>query len=46
MFNESNQKDLRKTTQEGYNIYKEDELNIGKGGDTKDCPFDCNCCFW
>ena len=32
-------------TEEGFKIYTTDELNIGKGGDTADCPFDCNCCF-
>ncbi|KAG7671097.1 hypothetical protein Ndes2526B_g01125 [Nannochloris sp. 'desiccata'] len=36
----------RKKTEEGYNIYKEDELGFGKkGGDTDKCPFDCDCCF-
>ena len=34
-----------KFTEEGYRIYTTDELNIGKGGNTDDCPFDCNCCF-
>ncbi|OAX44761.1 hypothetical protein K503DRAFT_2967 [Rhizopogon vinicolor AM-OR11-026] len=33
-------------TDDGYNIYKEDELGISNtGGDTPQCPFDCNCCF-
>ena len=32
-------------TEEGFKIYSTEELNIGKGGDTADCPFDCNCCF-
>jgi len=32
-------------TDDGYRIYTEDELNIGIGGDTADCPFDCQCCF-
>lgn len=32
-------------TEEGFNIYTEEELNIGKGGNTADCPFDCNCCY-
>ena len=32
-------------TEEGFKIYSAEELNIGKGGDTPDCPFDCNCCF-
>lgn len=37
----------RKRTEEGYAIYREDELGMGKkgGGDTALCPFDCDCCF-
>lgn len=36
----------RRQTEEGYLIYKEDELGItGKGGDTPLCPFDCECCY-
>ncbi|KDN51068.1 hypothetical protein RSAG8_00697, partial [Rhizoctonia solani AG-8 WAC10335] len=36
----------RRRTDEGYAIYKEDELGInGEGGDTPLCPFDCDCCF-
>ena len=30
----------RKTTEEGLPIYTLDELKIGKGGDTEQCPFD------
>lgn len=30
---------------EGLPIYTTDELNVGKGGDTAACPFDCRCCF-
>lgn len=46
MFADStNKKDGIKRTEEGYKIYTVDELNIGLGGDTKDCPFDCKCCF-
>lgn len=26
-------------------IYTEEQLNIGKGGLTDKCPFDCDCCF-
>ncbi|KAI6007474.1 hypothetical protein EDD15DRAFT_2211606, partial [Pisolithus albus] len=34
----------RRKTEEGYSIYKEDELGIGNsGGDTPLCPFDCSC---
>lgn len=36
----------RKKTEEGFAIYTEDELGMGKkGGDTDKCPFDCDCCF-
>lgn len=37
----------RKRTEEGYAIYTEDELGLGRkgGGDTDLCPFDCDCCF-
>eukprot|EP00917_Polyrhabdina_sp_WS-2016_P018170 GHVP01039202.1.p1 GENE.GHVP01039202.1~~GHVP01039202.1.p1 ORF type:complete len:109 (+),score=21.19 GHVP01039202.1:35-361(+) len=35
----------RQNTEEGYKIYTEEELGLGKGGGTEDCPFDCNCCF-
>lgn len=30
---------------EGLPVYSLEELNIGKGGGTPDCPFDCTCCF-
>ena len=30
---------------EGLSIYSETDLMIGQGGYTKDCPFDCDCCF-
>lgn len=32
-------------TEEGWKIYTPEELNIGKGGETELCPFDCDCCF-
>jgi hypothetical protein len=32
-------------TEEGWRVYTPEELNIGKGGDTNLCPFDCDCCF-
>ncbi|KAF8641144.1 hypothetical protein AX17_000786 [Amanita inopinata Kibby_2008] len=36
----------RRRTEEGWLVYKEDELGIGEGGgDTPLCPFDCDCCF-
>lgn len=35
----------RKYDAEGLPIFSVDELEIGKGKDTTDCPFDCDCCF-
>jgi hypothetical protein len=37
----------RKKTEEGFAIYSEEELGLGKakGGDTDLCPFDCDCCY-
>ena len=35
----------RKYAPDGTPIYNEDELNIGRGGNTPLCPFDCDCCF-
>jgi len=36
----------RKKTEEGWSVYKEDELGINAdAGDTSLCPFDCDCCF-
>ena len=34
-------------TEEGYNIYYEEDLkiNLPGSGNTPDCPFDCDCCF-
>lgn len=29
----------------GIKIYSEEDLKIGKGGNTRLCPIDCNCCF-
>jgi hypothetical protein len=40
----STQEDVDRT-EEGWRIYTPEELNIGKGGDTDLCPFDCSCCF-
>ncbi|KAI6153439.1 DUF1764-domain-containing protein [Pisolithus tinctorius] len=46
-FKDSRGTGSRQKTEEGYNIYKEDELGIGnEGGDTPLCPFDCNCCMF
>lgn len=36
----------RRKTDEGFAIYKEDELGIkAEAGGTPLCPFDCDCCF-
>ena len=29
----------------GLKVYRVDQLNIGKGGNTPLCPFDCDCCY-
>ncbi|KZT74730.1 DUF1764-domain-containing protein [Daedalea quercina L-15889] len=45
-FKDSRGNGPRRKTEEGYNIYKEDELGVSnEGGDTPLCPFDCDCCF-
>lgn len=31
-------------TEDGLPIYSVEELKIGLGGDTPECPFDCHCC--
>lgn len=31
--------------EDGIPIYSIESLNIGKGGGTALCPFDCDCCF-
>ncbi|KAJ3276992.1 hypothetical protein HDV01_000044 [Terramyces sp. JEL0728] len=36
----------RKQTEDGLPIYLDTELNVGlEGGETPQCPFDCQCCF-
>ncbi|KJP87633.1 hypothetical protein AK88_02661 [Plasmodium fragile] len=35
----------RARTPDGLPIYSMEELKMGQGGYTKDCPFECNCCF-
>lgn len=32
-------------TQDGCRIFKAHVLNMPRSGNTKDCPFDCDCCF-
>ncbi|EGN98757.1 hypothetical protein SERLA73DRAFT_152587 [Serpula lacrymans var. lacrymans S7.3] len=45
-FKDSRGNGPRRKTEEGFGIYKEDELGIShEGGDTPLCPFDCECCF-
>ncbi|KAJ6574909.1 hypothetical protein B0H19DRAFT_618596 [Mycena capillaripes] len=45
-FKDSRGSGPRRKTEEGWSIYKEDELGISNdGGDTPLCPFDCDCCF-
>ena len=45
IFGEEN--DDRKRTEEGFKVYKEEELkmNVKNAGYTDKCPFDCDCCF-
>lgn len=45
-FNDSRGTGPRRKTEEGFSVYKEDELGINvETGGTPLCPFDCNCCF-
>ncbi|CAO3688219.1 unnamed protein product [Umbelopsis vinacea] len=44
-FSDSRGKKAKRTTEDGYPLYDVKELNIGLGGDTDECPFDCTCCF-
>ena len=34
-----------RTTKDGFKIMAADEMLFDNGGSTKDCPFDCQCCF-
>jgi hypothetical protein len=46
-FKDSRGSGPRRKTDDGFNIYKEDELGISNtGGDTPLCPFDCECCMY
>ena len=36
---------IRYDAETGLKIYREDQLNLGKGGNTPLCPFDCDCCY-
>ncbi|CCG81963.1 Uncharacterized protein C6G9.01c [Taphrina deformans PYCC 5710] len=36
----------RKTTEEGFRVYDDEELKIDpNAGNTDECPFDCSCCY-
>ncbi|EEA06309.1 uncharacterized protein CMU_008000 [Cryptosporidium muris RN66] len=32
-------------TEDGLPVYKLEDLKIGQGGGTPDCPFNCECCY-
>ena len=43
---EVNRTTSRKVTEEGWPVYSLVELGLSNtGGDTKECPFDCSCCY-
>lgn len=43
---QSKAKTSRRVTEEGWPVYTLEEIGLSNtGGDTKDCPFDCNCCY-
>ncbi|CAM0141031.1 unnamed protein product [Umbelopsis sp. WA50703] len=44
-FSDSRGKKSKRMTDDGYPLYDVKDLNIGLGGDTPDCPFDCTCCY-
>ncbi|CAL5220355.1 g2354 [Coccomyxa viridis] len=35
----------RRRDADGFAIYSEEELGLSKGGNTPQCPFDCECCY-
>ncbi|KAH0479618.1 MAG: uncharacterized protein KVP18_001972 [Porospora cf. gigantea A] len=35
----------RRLDTDGWPIFSLEELNVGQGGGTDLCPFDCECCF-
>ena len=41
LFYRDKEQAFRRSTTDGYKVYTEDELKLGKGGDTDLCPFDC-----
>eukprot|EP01059_Diplonema_ambulator_P015610 TRINITY_DN26780_c0_g1_i1.p1 TRINITY_DN26780_c0_g1~~TRINITY_DN26780_c0_g1_i1.p1 ORF type:complete len:228 (+),score=52.61 TRINITY_DN26780_c0_g1_i1:47-685(+) len=34
-----------KMTKDGFKVFSSDDLVMDNGGFTKECPFDCDCCF-
>lgn len=38
-------KKATRLTDDGLPIWTDKEMKIGQGGDSPDCPFDCECCF-
>ncbi|KAG0327270.1 hypothetical protein BGZ99_008031 [Dissophora globulifera] len=39
------EKKAKRRTDDGLRLFDIHDLNIGKGGDTDQCPFECKCCF-
>ncbi|KAF9173348.1 hypothetical protein BGX20_003443 [Mortierella sp. AD010] len=39
------EKNGKRRTDDGLRLFDINDLNIGKGGDTEKCPFDCECCY-
>ena len=35
----------RSLTKDGLPVYSAEEMRIGRGGGTAQCPFDCECCY-
>ncbi|KAJ1912247.1 hypothetical protein IWQ60_009752 [Tieghemiomyces parasiticus] len=35
----------KRQTEDGLPLFSLDDLKIGQGQDTPDCPFDCECCY-
>jgi hypothetical protein len=36
---------MHRVDADGLAVFTEDELKVGQGGNTPQCPFDCECCF-
>jgi len=39
------EKNAKRRTDDGLRLFDIHDLNIGKGGGTPQCPFDCQCCY-